>query len=196
MPDPWTLNRNPLSLKTMIPYPVLPVNPTRHRRRSSVRRWIASGAVLTGLILAAGCSQDDYSPPPSPAAMERSPDSPTGAEVQRQYQEAFSATGDYAYARKQEFIEAMRVKTHALERRLAELADTAEQAGASIRTESQEMLDDIETRTSALRRTLDNLESATEETWEATRTGAVNAYDGLSERLDRARKWLSERIAP
>ncbi|MBX3744541.1 MAG: hypothetical protein KF833_04470 [Verrucomicrobiae bacterium] len=170
------------------------MSPNHHPQRRRVRRWIAASAVLTGLVLAAGCGlEDDASPPP---AVDRSQASPTAGEVQRQYQEAFSATGEFAYTRKQEFVEAMRIKVQALERRFAELAESAERAGANVREESQEILEDIDTRASALRGMLDNVESATEESWEAVRTGAVNAYDGLSERLDRARKWLSERIAP
>jgi ABC-type transporter Mla subunit MlaD len=110
--------------------------------------------------------------------------------------EATQAMGDYAYARKAEFVADMNKELGEVQDNLNLLAAKADRASGAAKADAKDQLAAVRAKWTKTKQQLDQAENATESTWNDVKSGFKESYAGLKDSVDTTRQWLSEKIAP
>ena len=103
---------------------------------------------------------------------------------------------DYAFAQKDEFVAKMQVQLAEINRDLDELSVKVEKSSETAKAEWKPKLQALRDQAERLNKQLDQAKNATESTWNEVKSGARKAYDELKDGFQKARQWVSEKIAP
>lgn len=137
--------------------------------------------VLFALIV--GCSKDDSA----------------SKQLQKAESEAKQAAADmkdYTYAQKDVFVAKMQTQLDALKQDIDQLSDKIEASSDKVKAEAKPKLDALRAQQAQLHVQLDKVKAASESTWENVKTGFKSAYDSSKEGINKARQWVSDKIAP
>lgn len=110
--------------------------------------------------------------------------------------EAAQAMKDYAYAQKAEFVATMEKQLAELNRNLDELAAKIEKGGDAAKAEARPKLESLREQAASLSKKLEEARNATEPAWDAVKVTFKKGYDDLKDEFNKARQWVSEKIAP
>lgn len=103
---------------------------------------------------------------------------------------------DYAYAKKTEYVQAMRGELADLDKQIDALGTKIASAGELAKQAAQPKLDALHAQVGKLKNQLDHAEDATEATWDKFKASTASSYDALKKSCDDARQWVSDKIAP
>jgi predicted nucleic acid-binding Zn-ribbon protein len=103
---------------------------------------------------------------------------------------------DCTFAEKDEFVKKERALLTELNRDLDELAARVEKSAAAVKTEAQPRIETLRGQTARLNKQLDEATNATESSWEKLKVEVRETQAASKEEFDKARQWLSEKIAP
>jgi DNA anti-recombination protein RmuC len=138
--------------------------------------------ILAAAILVVGCNKDDAS-----KQLEK---------AQTDAKQAADDMKDYTYAQKDAFVKKMQVQLDALKRDLDTLTAKIESSSAQVKAEAKPKLDALRAQQGQLSVQLDKVKAASESTWENVQAGFKSAYDSSKDGFNKARQWVSEKIAP
>jgi cytochrome c556 len=116
--------------------------------------------------------------------------------VQAETKQAASDMKDYTYAQKSAFVETMQTQLAALNRDLDQLSARVEKSSETAKTEAKPKLQALRDQASKLNEQLDKAKNATESTWDDVKAGSKKAYNELNDGFQKARQWVSDKIAP
>ena len=116
--------------------------------------------------------------------------------VQAETKQAASDMKDYSYAQKSAFVETMQTQLAALNRDLDQLSARVEKSSDTAKTEAKPKLQALRDQASKLNEQLDKAKNATESTWDDVKAGSKKAYNELNDGFQKARQWVSDKIAP
>jgi hypothetical protein len=148
-----------------------------------MKKRIILTSVLSALAVTLGCDKE----PTASQQLDR---------ISNQTQQAAQSVNEYSYAQKDEFMQRMRIQLEALEQDLNKLAAKVENSSAAVKSQAKPKLDALREQAAQLRRRLEDIKHANEPTWDSVKAGANKAYDGLKDQFQKARQWLSDKIAP
>ena len=103
---------------------------------------------------------------------------------------------NYTYAQKNEFVAKMQTQLARINRNLDELSVKVEKSSAAAKAEWKPKLQELRHQTEKLKQQLDAAKNATESTWDEVKSGSKKAYNELKDGFQRARQWVSDKIAP
>jgi len=106
------------------------------------------------------------------------------------------APSEYTFAKRGEFVEAMKGKLDALQVELDSLSAQFSGGGDAIKADAKEALEATRTKYAEAKVQLDNAATATEETWDEVKVGLDGTYTDLEASVGVSRQWLSDQIAP
>ena len=137
------------------------------------------------------------------AALTGSCDKPNATSQQLDKVEAKAAAAakevqeqDYTYAQKSEFTEKLRTQLTEINRDLDELAAKIEKSSDAVKAEAKPKLESLRQQTAGLNKHLDEAKNATETTWDSVKATSKLAFNDLKEGFQKARQWVSDKIAP
>jgi methyl-accepting chemotaxis protein len=142
-------------------------------------------------VFAVGCEQSEKPGTDSREATARQLD-----KVQTETKQAVQAMKEYTYAQKSAFVEEMQGQLAALNRDLDQLSANVEKSSDSAKAEAKPKLQALREQADKLNQQLDKAKSATESTWDDFKAGFRKGYDELKGGVQKARQWLSEKVAP
>lgn len=116
--------------------------------------------------------------------------------VKKETKAAAEDMKDYAFAQKDEFVAKMQVQLAEINRDLDELSVRVEKSSETAKAEWKPKLQALRDQAERLNKQLDQARNATESTWNEVKSGARKAYDELKDGFQKARQWVSEKIAP
>jgi hypothetical protein len=116
--------------------------------------------------------------------------------VQDKSAEVAAGIDDYAYSQKEAFIAAQRTQLAALNRDLDELAAKVEKSSEAVRADAQPRIKTLRDQTARLNKHLDDAADATESGWDQLKADIKQTQAASKEEFNKARLWLSEKIAP
>lgn len=160
--------------------------------RTRLRDAIALPVVVAVL---SGCGSGE-APAPSGHHPGASNAGPQFEQVRKETREALSAARDYAFGQKAEFTEVMRGELAVLNSEIEKLAARVESSGADAKAEAKVKLHALRDQAVRLSGQLDRVKGATESTWTDVKSGVRRSADDFKESLNRARQWISEKVAP
>jgi len=103
---------------------------------------------------------------------------------------------DYTYAQKSAFVETMQAQLAALNRDLDQLSAKVEKSSDAAKVEARPKLQALRDQADKLNQQLDKAKNATESTWDDVKAGSKKAYNELADGFQKARQWVSDKIAP
>jgi len=103
---------------------------------------------------------------------------------------------DYTYAQKAEFTEAMQRQLDEINRDLDQISAKIEKSSDAAKAEAQPKLQSLRDQMTKLNKRLDQASGATESSWEEVKSGCKKGYAELKDGFQKARQWMSEKIAP
>jgi Tfp pilus assembly protein FimV len=103
---------------------------------------------------------------------------------------------DYTYAQKDAFVKKMQPQLDALKKDLDALSAKIESSSAQVKAEAKPKLEALRAQQSQLNVQFDRVKAASESTWESVKSGFKSAYDSSKEGFNKARQWVSDKIAP
>jgi hypothetical protein len=116
--------------------------------------------------------------------------------VQDKTAEAAQDMKDYTFAQKAEFTAKMQADLAVINKDLDELSAKIEKSSDAVKDEARPKLQALREKAAALNQHLDEAKNATESTWDSVKAGSKKAYEDLKDGFNRARQWVSEKIAP
>ena len=116
--------------------------------------------------------------------------------VQDKTTEAAREMKDYVYAQKDEFILTMKARLADLNRDLDQLTVRIERSSDVIKADAKPKLDALLAQIAVLNKQLDQVASASESSWDNAKGDFRESYEVSKNEFQRARQWLSEKIAP
>ncbi len=116
--------------------------------------------------------------------------------VQAEAQQAGQNMKDYTFAEKAAFVETMQAQLAALNRDLDQLSAKVEKSSDAAKAEAKPKLQALRDQADQLSQQLDKAKNATESTWDDVKAGSKKAYDQLADGFQKARQWVSDKIAP
>ena len=116
--------------------------------------------------------------------------------VQTKTAEVAQNIKDYSYAEKDEFVKTERTQLTALNRDLDELAARVEKSTAAVKAEAQPRIETLRGQTARLNKHLDEASNATESSWAKFKDEVRKTHTESKEEFNKARQWLSDKIAP
>jgi seryl-tRNA synthetase len=140
-------------------------------------------ALIAAISLAIGCNKDDA----TTKQLEK---------AQNDARQAADDMKDYTFAQKDAFVKKMQGPLDALKTNLNELSAKIETSSDKVKAEAKPKLDALRAQQQQLSVQLDKVKGATESTWESVKTGFKSAYDSSAEGFNKARQWVSDKIAP
>ena len=167
--------------------------PTFNNQRHTIMkhtRLVITVFSVAAFAVTVGCKQESN--------VQSSGNEPTNASAQldrmkQETKEAAEATKDYAYAQKAEYSAKIRAEVAALNNEIDQLSAKVESSSASTKDEAKAKLQEVRDK---LARVGENVDSATESTWEEVKAGAKKGYAEAKDAVEKARQWISEKIAP
>lgn len=139
-------------------------------------------SVLACVLVAVGCNKDDTSKQLDKA--------------QTKAKQAADDMKDYTYAQKDAFVKKMQGQLDALKQDLDQLSAKIESSSAQVKAEAKPKLEALRAQQTQLSAQLDKVKAASESTWESVKTGFKSAYDSSKDGFNKARQWVSDKIAP
>jgi DNA anti-recombination protein RmuC len=103
---------------------------------------------------------------------------------------------DYTFAERDEFVRKERAVLADINRDLDELAARVEESTAAVKAEAQPRIEALRERTARLNKQLDDASNTTESGWEKFKAEVREAQAKSKEEFNKARQWLSDKIAP
>ena len=116
--------------------------------------------------------------------------------VQAKTAEVSADMKDYSYAQKAEFTEAMQKQLAQINKDLDQLDAKIEKSSDAAKAEAQPKLQALREKADQLGKQLGEARNATESTWDTVKAGSKKAFDELKNDFQKARQWVSEKIAP
>ncbi|MBI5845119.1 MAG: hypothetical protein HZB23_10675 [Deltaproteobacteria bacterium] len=110
--------------------------------------------------------------------------------------EAAQAVEDYSFAKKADFIAAMKNELAVMEQELDRLSRKADQSTGAAKADARQKLDEVRRQWIQTKKHLDQAENATESTWDDVKGGFGKAYGDLKDSFQSTRQWLSDKIEP
>jgi hypothetical protein len=110
--------------------------------------------------------------------------------------EAAHGIQDYAYAQKAEFSHKMKEELAKIQKELDRLSAKVDSSSGAARADAKAKLKVVRKKWAQAKKRLDRAESATESTWDDAKDGFRKSYDELKVSFEKARQWLSDKIAP
>src|SRR6266487_481089 len=117
-------------------------------------------------------------------------------QVQEETKAAAEEIKNYTYAQKNEFVAKMQTQLARINRNLDELSVKVEKSSAEAKAEWQPKLQELHHQAEKLKQQLDAARNATESSWDEVKSGSKKAYHELKDGFQRARQWVSDKIAP
>ena len=103
---------------------------------------------------------------------------------------------DYTFAQKAEFVKAMQAQLDALNKDLDQLAAKIDKSSDAIKAEAKPKLQALRDQATQLNKQLDEAKNATESTWDSVKSGFSKGYEATKDGFNKARQWVSDKIAP
>lgn len=116
--------------------------------------------------------------------------------VQAKTAEVAQNIKNYTFSQKEEFVRTERTQLTELNRDLDELAARVEKASAAVKAEAQPRIDALRSQTARLNKQLDDAANTTESSWEKFKVEVQKTHTESKEEFNKARQWLSDKIAP
>lgn len=116
--------------------------------------------------------------------------------VKKETKEAAEDMKDYAYAQKNKFVAKMQAQLAEINRDLDELSVKVEKSSEAAKAEAKPKLHALRDQADKLNKQLDEAKNATESTWDEVKAGSKKAYNELKDGFQKARQWVSDKIAP
>jgi chromosome segregation ATPase len=116
--------------------------------------------------------------------------------VKKETKAAAADIKDYTYAQKEEFVAKMQVQLAGINRDLDELSVKIEKSSDAAKAEWKPKLQALRDQADKLNKQLDQAKNATESTWDEVKASSRKAYDELKDGFQKARQWVSDKIAP
>jgi gamma-glutamylcysteine synthetase len=110
--------------------------------------------------------------------------------------EAAQSIQDYAYAQKDEFIDAAQREFSSIQQEVERLRAAADRSTGTARVDAKAKLEAVNDKLVAAKTQLDQAEAATEDSWEDVKDRYREARSDLTDSFDETRRWLSEQIEP
>ena len=138
---------------------------------------------MTSVVVVSGCEKKQTASQQLDKVQEKS------AEVAKDIKE-------YSYSQRDEFVKIERKHLFSLNRDLDDLAARVERSSVAVKSEAEPRITSLRERTARLNKRLDEAASATESSWDQFKSDVHATYTASTEELNKARQWLSEKIAP
>ena len=158
------------------------------------RLMITEMSAACALMIACGCSPSNDSTPTT---------TPTSAEVsakldqaKEQTKEAVAAIKDYSYAQREEYAAQMRAQLDQTKHELDDLSIKLESSASAANDDAKARIQQLHQKLDDVSKQLDGVKDSTESNWAQFQAGVNKAYDDLKESFNKARQWLSDKIAP
>lgn len=103
---------------------------------------------------------------------------------------------DYTFTEKDEFVKAGRTQLAELNRDLDELAARVEESSAAVKAEAQPRIETLRGQTAHLNKQLDEATNSTESSWDKFKAEVGKTQAVSKEEFNKARQWLSDKVAP
>ena len=103
---------------------------------------------------------------------------------------------DYTFAQKAEFVKTMQGQLDALNKDLDELSAKIDSSSDAVKAEAKPKLQALRDQAAQLNKQLDDAKNATESTWDSVKAGFSKGYEATKDGFNKARQWVSDKIAP
>ena len=103
---------------------------------------------------------------------------------------------DYTYAQKDEFVKAMQVQLDALNKDLDTLSAKVDSSSDAVKAEAKPKLQALRDQAAKLNKQLDEAKNANESTWDSVKAGFSKGFEATKDGFNKARQWVSDKIAP
>ena len=110
--------------------------------------------------------------------------------------ESGAAKRDYTHAQKAEFVRKMKEELVDIRKELDRLSAKVDKSSGAAKADAQARLEVVRKKWAQAKKRLDQAESATESTWDDVKDGFRKSYGELKDSFEKARQWLSDKIAP
>jgi len=110
--------------------------------------------------------------------------------------EAAQGVQDYTYAQKAEFAHKMKEELVRIQKELDRLSAKVDRSSGAAKADAKAKLKVVRKKWAQAKKRLDQAESATESTWDDVKDGFRKSYGELKDSFEKARQWLSDKIAP
>jgi cytochrome c556 len=110
--------------------------------------------------------------------------------------EAAQEMKDYTYAQKGEFTEKMKSQLAEINRELDQISAKVEKSSDTVKAEAKPKIQTLREQTARLNKQLDEAKNATESTWNDVKVGFKKGYNELKDGFQKARQWVSDKVAP
>jgi len=119
-----------------------------------------------------------------------------GDKPKTETKETAQAAQDYAYAQKKEFAHKMREELAKIQKELDRLSAKVDKSSGAAKADAKARLEVVRKQWAEAKKKLDQAESATESTWDDVKHEFGKSYAELKDSFEKARQWLSDKIAP
>ena len=116
--------------------------------------------------------------------------------VQTETKQAAQDMKDYTFAQKEEFVKAMQGQLTTLNQDLDKLATKIDSSSDAVKAEAKPKLQALRDQATKLNQQLADARNATESTWDSVKSGFQKAYAATADGFQKARQWVSDKIAP
>jgi len=154
-------------------------------------RFVACGALLGAVVLAAGCDAVEAKPSAGVATAENTRQHMQKA--RKESTEAVQATKDYAYAARDELVKDIQNDLAAINGALLELSAKADR---SAKADAKAKLQALRDGAAKLTRELEKVNTAQEAAWDHVKADLRKSNEDLKSSVAQARVWLSDKVAP
>jgi hypothetical protein len=138
---------------------------------------------VAALIFVLGCNNDENA-------------SKQLAKAQAEARQAADDMKDYSYAQKDAFVKKMQTQLDVLKKDIDELSAKIDASSDKVKAEAKPKLDALRAQQGQLNGQLDKVKAASESTWESVKAGFKSAYDSSKDGFNKARQWVSDKVAP
>jgi predicted nucleic acid-binding Zn-ribbon protein len=142
--------------------------------------------VLSIAVVAVGCNKETTSPS-VPQQVET---------IKTETKQAAQDMKDFTFAQKAEFVKAMQAQLDALNKDLDQLAAKIDKSSDAVKAEAKPKLQALRDQVAQLNKQLDEAKNATESTWDSVKSGFSKGYEATKDGFNKARQWVSDKIAP
>jgi hypothetical protein len=165
------------------------------RKGKAMKHRVRIIGLLVFGVLATSCNK------PKDEDSKAQSDQPGTAATQREKaitatKEAAQSVRVYAYAERDEFIDAANRELSDIQAEMERLRRVIDRSSGATRADAEARLKVVSDRWAAAKAQLDSAEAATEASWEDVQSRYRAARGDLKRSFDDARQWLSERIEP
>ena len=103
---------------------------------------------------------------------------------------------NYSYSEREEFVKSERTRLIELNRDLDDLAARVERSSDAVKAEANQKLAILRDQVARLNRQLDDVGNTTESAWDKFKDDVRATQDASEDEFNKARQWLSEKVAP